>query len=406
MKFVHRHPTLSFVARYFSSLHQSQKIKLKEVIKKTFWLLAILLPVVSGLKAQIPGQQRKVTITGLNTLVWLPADYNSTPSTKKYPLIIVLQGAGISDSASATHEGLTGKIAGGWNAEQKLPGGDTSKFIVISLTDHGYGWPVLDALMNYVVSNYKVDTNHIIGTGLSQGATDLLNYRTNNNTPSVTSHYMKVMVLLSIPSETGPSDANFAFAVPTVVRFVTGSADPTGTPAFSQNFADGFNKYNAAGSYLITIAGGGHNSTVWDSAYRTLSGDSVHNAFVWAIQVSPTGSGGLQHLTVNPGSNQTKLPGTISVTLTGNPTDPNSGGSINAYLWTRISGPNSPTISTATSSSTSVTGLIAGTYIFQLKVGDNLGVFDSATTQVIILHHLAVSAGSNQTLLPSVSTAT
>jgi len=36
-------------------------------------------------------------------------------------------------------------------------------------------------------------------------------------------------------------------------------------------------------------------------------------------------------------------------------------------LWTRTSGPNTPTLSASTSSSTIVMGLIAGTYVFNCK---------------------------------------
>jgi hypothetical protein len=41
------------------------------------------------------------------------------------------------------------------------------------------------------------------------------------------------------------------------------------------------------------------------------------------------------------------------------------------YSWELVSGPNTPTIVSSTSSSTSVTGLVNGTYVFRLEVTQN-----------------------------------
>ncbi len=71
-----------------------------------------------------------------------------------------------------------------------------------------------------------------------------------------------------------------------------------------------------------------------------------------------------------------------SATLTGTGTTTN--GNITAYLWTFISGPNVPVIAQASSSSTNVTGLVAGTYYVQLQVTDNAGLTGLDTTSVIV----------------------
>jgi hypothetical protein len=44
------------------------------------------------------------------------------------------------------------------------------------------------------------------------------------------------------------------------------------------------------------------------------------------------------------------------------------------YQWTKISGPTAGTISTPTSSTTAVTGLVIGKYVFQCIATDNFGV--------------------------------
>lgn len=252
-------------------------------MKKLLFLLT------AAITLQVSGQQRMTNIAGLNVLLHLPVDYNVTPATQKYPLIIVLQGSGPSDSASACHEGLTGKIAGGWNAEQQLPDGSKAKFITVSLVDHNYGWPYLDQLVNFCIKNYKVDTNHIIGTGLSQGATDLMKYKLNLGTPSNTARYMKILVLVSTPSQSGITDASFIGTFPTVAKFITGSADPIAQPSFSQSYSAQFTKQNIAASNAVIIAGGGHDPGVWDAAYDTKGSDSSSNVFIWAMQVNASG---------------------------------------------------------------------------------------------------------------------
>jgi hypothetical protein len=53
------------------------------------------------------------------------------------------------------------------------------------------------------------------------------------------------------------------------------------------------------------------------------------------------------------------------------------------YLWTRVSGPNTPTITTPTAVSTTVTGLITGTYVFKVVVTDSLSNTAEDTVEVI-----------------------
>jgi len=74
---------------------------------------------------------------------------------------------------------------------------------------------------------------------------------------------------------------------------------------------------------------------------------------------------------VNAGADQTiKLP-VDSAILSGSATVAN--GKIAAYLWSEISGPNTPLIKTAGAASTTVKHLKAGTYVFQLMALDSSG---------------------------------
>lgn len=83
-------------------------------------------------------------------------------------------------------------------------------------------------------------------------------------------------------------------------------------------------------------------------------------------------------------------------------------GKIVSYLWTKISGPVGDTIDLQASSIINLTGLTTGTYVYQIKVGDDGFNFDS--TQVIITVGSSslpiVNAGQDQGLTSPTSSTT
>ena len=111
---------------------------------------------------------------------------------------------------------------------------------------------------------------------------------------------------------------------------------------------------------------------------------------------------------VNAGSAQTITLPVNSVTLTGTATD--STGTITTYAWTETSGPNTATIAASSSASTQVSGLVAGTYIFQLKVTDNNNLSGTGLVTVTVnpapLQPPVANAGASQTITLPVNTAT
>src|SRR4030095_17033155 len=66
--------------------------------------------------------------------------------------------------------------------------------------------------------------------------------------------------------------------------------------------------------------------------------------------------------TASAGADQTVQLPVNSVTLTGSGSTTN--GYITGYLWSLISGPNVPVITSPSSAGTTVTGLIAGAYLY------------------------------------------
>ncbi|MGN6194220.1 MAG: PKD domain-containing protein, partial [Ginsengibacter sp.] len=105
--------------------------------------------------------------------------------------------------------------------------------------------------------------------------------------------------------------------------------------------------------------------------------------------------------TADAGSNQTITLPTNSINLSGSGSV--SGGTIQSYNWTKSSGPSGATITSPNSQSTSVTNLVQGTYVFQLKVTDNNGATATSTVQVTVNAQPQnaipkASAGADQTI--------
>jgi alpha-tubulin suppressor-like RCC1 family protein len=103
----------------------------------------------------------------------------------------------------------------------------------------------------------------------------------------------------------------------------------------------------------------------------------------------------------NAGPNQTITLPTNSVTLTGSGSETN--GKIVSYQWTQISGPSTATINPAGQAQTTISALTQGTFTFQLKVTDSLGVSATDVAKVtvnaaIVQGPPTVTAGSNQTI--------
>lgn len=103
----------------------------------------------------------------------------------------------------------------------------------------------------------------------------------------------------------------------------------------------------------------------------------------------------------NAGANKTLTLPTNNTNLTG-VASTDADGTINGYNWTFISGPNTPSFGTASAMTTTVTGLMAGTYVIRLTVTDNQGATGSTTVQILVnsVPNVAPSAnaGVNKTI--------
>jgi len=174
-------------------------------------------------------------------------------------------------------------------------------------------------------------------------------------------------------------------------------------------------------SYLWTQSSGPNTATIVASnAASTSVTGLIAGTYVFQLKVVDVlnlSAVASVTITVNPanqppvvsaGSNQTITLPTSTVTLTGTATD--ASGTISSYLWTQVSGPNTSSITNATSVTTTVTGLIAGTYVFQLQATDNNNLSGTGTVTITVNPTASeppvVSAGTSQTITLPVSTAT
>lgn len=162
-----------------------------------------------------------------------------------------------------------------------------------------------------------------------------------------------------------------------------------------------------ATSYLWTNISGPNTPTITTptTVGTTVTG-LITGTYVFQLGINGGSSGNLidqisvtvtSPVVANAGANQAIASPATSTTLDGSL----STGPITSYLWTRISGPNTPAISTPTTVSTTVTGLVAGTYVFQLSVN---GGASTDQMNVTVSASPVASAGPDQTItLPTSS---
>jgi hypothetical protein len=146
---------------------------------------------------------------------------------------------------------------------------------------------------------------------------------------------------------------------------------------------------------------GGHCcwNTWYDPAYTENVNGQNWNIYQWMLAQNKAGTSSPP--TVGAGTTQTITLPVSSATLTGTASG-NNGAIISKTSWSENSGPNSAAINSPASLSTTITGLVAGAYVFKLTATDNKGLSSSSTVSVTVNNNLAqpptVSAGSTQTI--------
>lgn len=126
-----------------------------------------------------PGQLRQRHVTGVNIspqinnyLEHLPAGYNNPANaSKRYPLIIYWKGLFDYDIPGTIAKGVPQKIESYVFPETVTHNGIQYSFIVITpmYLNDGCNATDVDATINYLTNNYRVDRNRIYMTGISKG---------------------------------------------------------------------------------------------------------------------------------------------------------------------------------------------------------------------------------------------
>ncbi|HMO33806.1 MAG TPA: right-handed parallel beta-helix repeat-containing protein, partial [Lacibacter sp.] len=145
----------------------------------------------------------------------------------------------------------------------------------------------------------------------------------------------------------------------------------------------------------VRLSGPNTPTIVSPTAAQTVINNLIQGTYQFELRVTDNlGAIGRDtvQVTVNPAPNQAPtanagpdlsitLP-TNSVTLNGSGSDVD--GTIASFQWTRISGPNTPTIASPNAAQTAVSGMVQGTYRFELRVTDNQGAIGRDTVQVTV----------------------
>ncbi len=196
---------------------------------------------------------------------------------------------------------------------------------------------------------------------------------------------------------------NIVLTLPTNTTTLTGSgtdADGTITTyAWSRvsgpaNFTLG--TPNAATTTLSNLVKGTYTFrlTVTDNRGATSSDDKTVT-----VSAAPAPN---QPPVANAGNNIVLTLPTNSTTLAGTGTD--ADGTIAGYAWTMVSGPTIFTIGNANAATTTLTGLVQGTYTFRLTVTDNDGATDTDNKTVTVnaapvINQVPVANAGNNTEL-------
>ncbi|MCO5240357.1 MAG: PKD domain-containing protein [Chitinophagaceae bacterium] len=166
-------------------------------------------------------------------------------------------------------------------------------------------------------------------------------------------------------------------------------------------------------SYAWSKVSGSSEGTITSpgSAVTTITG-LIEGTYIFELEVTDSnGASSTATVTItvkaaplppvaNAGSAQTITLPDNNVTLDGSESTAPSG-TISSYAWSKVSGPSEGTITSPGSAVTTITGLIEGTYIFELKVTDSNGASSTATVTITVkaapLPPVA-DAGSAQTI--------
>jgi Carbohydrate binding module (family 6)/Secretion system C-terminal sorting domain len=409
----HHQALLSYNARLFSFLNKISEIHASE-FKKIFSILFFFI-CITGNSQTLIGRQKvdqfQTTSWGTLTygLTWLPTDYNTT--TTKYPLIIFLHGTGeagtgISGLYNLIGTGLPQIIADGFNVEATNPAdGQNYKFIVVSpqAPEWSYSYSQILYILPDILNRYRVDPSMIYITGLSAGGGGTWSSLLHDD--NFTQKFAAALPVSSVDANDPAEEVNLPYiSSRNGVKLWTICGQYDAWLATAYRYQNIVNSNSPVVPMVVTeIPGASHSAAAWNTAYSPSWRSNTFNlnVFEWMLK-NRRGSTQVSNQPPidNAGLDKTITLPTNSVTLTGSGSDPD--GTIKSYSWSKISGPSQYTITSPSSASTTVTGLVQGIYIFRLTVTDNAGATATDDVQVTVLGAANIPpvamAGPDQTI--------
>ncbi len=222
----------------------------------------------------------------------------------------------------------------------------------------------------------------------------------NNNAKATDQVTVVVNAAANIPPVAN-AGSNITINLPTNTASLDGSksSDADGTiSTYSWTMISGPNTPGSTGSNSSKLSLTGliagqysYQLTVTDNKGATATAQ-VKVTVVAPQNVLPVANGG-SSITITLPTNTATLDGTKSS---------DADGTISKYSWTMVSGPNTATATGATTAKVSLSGLIAGQYIYQLTVTDNDGGSASAQVKITVVAPAnkapIANAGPDQTI--------
>jgi hypothetical protein len=359
-------------------------------MKKLLSLLTMLLIGVvvfaQTLDTTIRNKIFQFTSNGLKYGVFIPTEWNSGDTNHVICVSWYGNGERGSDSTTMaktppfrlfTTAAKNYATMGRWTSKVKMNNGDTkviAHLMIPNYDDVGGTAGKYAAAVAQFIRLMKIDTsNHrrFIFTAISGGTYRSINAMTNPNDTAY--KYMRLFdkgIWMS-PASTSQSAATLA-AHFKGSRYLVWCSKNDSTTRYTTAVTL-YNKLpNNGFKGLDSMLTGGHSVTCWDSAMTNLNvytqngGTAKTNR--WRMLLGDPFVAN-NPPTANAGTDKT-IGFSDPLTLSGTGTD--SDGTIASYQWVKISGPGC-TITNPNSATTSVTGLTAGIYVFQLRVTDNAG---------------------------------
>lgn len=367
----------------------------------------------SGLQAFAQQEFRTTSPSVIGYLEYLPAGYHS--GNQKYPVVIFLHGVGEKGPASRDPEVLkrgVGELTK-LGPPMWVKKGERFPFILISpQLKANYGtWPssYVMEVVNHIKKKLRVDESRIYLTGLSLGGGGVWSAAQDN--PDVFAAIAPVC-----GGYNSPQKASRMAASDLAVWAFHGDRDNIVPLGRSANMVNEINRHKPDPRAKMTVYPGvKHNA--WDNAYRP--GNSIHrpNVYEWMLAQRNSGKKGgsdkhddddeddddddKEENGKGKGEEAKPVPPVVtagadrrltlpqnSVSLKGQAET--TGSRIKKWQWQKISG-NNVTLRNASAPDLLVSGLSAGSYVFQVTVTDEKGLKSSDQVSVIVEAKKAVA---------------